>query len=55
MTRKLEAYRLNAGRVRIDEVELADLLSASMMHAAVPQARSTRPPVTYSRPVRVFD
>jgi hypothetical protein len=28
MTRKLEAYRLTAGRVRIDEFELADLLSA---------------------------
>jgi excisionase family DNA binding protein len=28
MTGKLEAYRLYAGRVRIDEVELADLLSA---------------------------
>jgi hypothetical protein len=28
MTRKLKAYRLYYGRVRIDEVELADLLSA---------------------------
>jgi excisionase family DNA binding protein len=27
-TGKLKAYRLYAGRVRIDEVELADLLSA---------------------------
>jgi hypothetical protein len=52
MTGKLVAYRMSAGRVRIDEVELADLLSARDARGGT-TGSVQEPPAAHNPPVRV--